>query len=81
MFCQEFFTWYNVDHRHSGIGWHTPASVHYGTAEQIRQQRGRTLDAAYQQHPERFVKKPRRPPEISSTIWINKPEQEATTSS
>src|ERR1019366_3525901 len=23
-FCQRFFTWYNEDHRHSGIGLHTP---------------------------------------------------------
>lgn len=80
-FCQQFFTWYNFDHRHSGIGWHTPASVHYGTAEQIRKQRSNTLAAAYQQHPERFVKKPPQPPQISDTIWINKPEQEATRSS
>lgn len=79
--CQQFFNWYNLEHRHSGIGWHTPASVHYGTAEQIREQRRKTLDAAYQQHPERFVKKSPEPPEISHTIWINKPEQEATKSS
>lgn len=78
-FCQQFFTWYNADHRHSGIGWHTPASVHYGTAEQIRQQRGHTLDAAYQRHPERFVIKAPQPPEISPATWINKPETEATT--
>lgn len=77
--CEEFFTWYNLDHRHSGIGWHTPASVHYGTAEQIRQQRALTLDAAYQQHPERFIRKPPQPPQISPTIWINQPEQEAST--
>ena len=25
-FCQYFFTWYNMDHRHSGIGWRTPAA-------------------------------------------------------
>ncbi len=79
VFCQDFFTWYNLDHRHSGIGWHTPASVHYGTAEEIRQQRGVTLNAAYQQHPERFVRKPPEPPTINTTVWINKPEQEATT--
>ena len=30
-FCDGFFTEYNHVHRHSGIGWHTPASVHYGT--------------------------------------------------
>jgi hypothetical protein len=26
-FCEDFFTTYNHDHRHSGIGLHTPASV------------------------------------------------------
>lgn len=30
--CQEFFAWYNDDHRHSGIAYMTPRSVHYGTA-------------------------------------------------
>ncbi|MEI6623069.1 MAG: integrase core domain-containing protein, partial [Actinomycetes bacterium] len=77
-FCQRFFNWYNLDHRHSGIGWHTPASVHYGTAQQIREQRAHTLNAAYRQHPERFVSKPPTPPQINTTIWINKPETEAT---
>ena len=28
-FCREFFDWYNRDHRHSGIGLHTPEDVHY----------------------------------------------------
>jgi hypothetical protein len=28
-FCDGFFTEYNHGHRHSGIGWHTPASVHF----------------------------------------------------
>ena len=90
-FCQHFFAWYNMDHRHSGIGWHTPASVHYGTAEEVRQQRAVTLDAAFQSHPERFVSKPRTPPQLPTTTqlpttpqlptttWINKPEEETTT--
>lgn len=30
-FCEGLFTEYNHVHRHSGIGWHTPASVHFGT--------------------------------------------------
>ncbi|MDX6330626.1 MAG: putative transposase, partial [Streptomycetaceae bacterium] len=38
-FCQRFFTYYNTVHRHSGIGLHTPASVHDGTAEAIHAQR------------------------------------------
>jgi putative transposase len=30
-----FFTYYNHEHRHSGIGLHTPYSVHIGTAHAI----------------------------------------------
>jgi len=41
-FCEGFFTAYNHEHRHSGIGMHTPASVHIGTAEQIHAQRQTT---------------------------------------
>jgi putative transposase len=78
-FCIQFFAWYNLEHRHSGIGWHTPASVHYGTADEVRAQRAITLDAAYQAHPERFVSKPPTPPKISTASWINQPEQETTT--
>ena len=37
VFCEEFFEHYNHFHRHSGIGLHTPASVHYGTATDIRE--------------------------------------------
>ncbi|WP_031173028.1 integrase core domain-containing protein [Streptosporangium roseum] len=50
-FCEAFFTYYNHEHRHSGIGRHTPASVHFGTAEQIRARRAATLAAAYQASP------------------------------
>lgn len=46
-FCQAFFSYYNHEHRHSGIGLHTPASVHHGTAPQIRAHRQATLDAAH----------------------------------
>lgn len=34
-FCTVFFDHYNHVHRHAGIGLHTPASVHYGTATEI----------------------------------------------
>jgi len=59
-FCGRFFRWYNDEHRHSGIGLHTPADVHYGRAELVRARRGEVLSAAYTQHPERFVRKPPR---------------------
>jgi len=37
---------YNAEHRHSGIGFHTPADVHYGRAELVRDRRGLVLEAA-----------------------------------
>src|SRR5712692_2058199 len=55
-FCREFFAWYNHRHRHSGIGLMTPAAVHYGRAEALRDQRTRVLAAAYAATPERFVR-------------------------
>jgi putative transposase len=73
VFCQQFFSWYNHDHRHSGIGLHTPADVHYGRAATIRAARAEVLTAAYATHPERFVRKHPEPPKLPGTVWINKP--------
>jgi len=75
-FCDQFFTYYNHEHRHSGIGLHTPASVHHGTATQIRAQRAHTLDAAYDAHPDRFRHRPT-PPRLPTAAWINQPTPEA----
>jgi transposase InsO family protein len=71
-FCERFFLAYNHEHRHSGIGMHTPASVHFGTAEQIHIQRQATLNQAYAAHPERFARRPR-PPALPEAAWINQP--------
>jgi putative transposase len=79
-FCSRFFTWYNHDHRHSGIAFHTPADVHYGRAERIDTQRAIVLDGAYAAHPERFVRKPPTPPELPTAAWINKPINDAADS-
>src|SRR5262245_39126727 len=32
--CHGFFSWYNTDHHHSGLGLLTPADVHHGLAAQ-----------------------------------------------
>ena len=78
--CQEFFPWYNNDHRHGGLGLHTAADVHYGKAAAVRAGRAQVLDAAYRAHPERFVSKPPAPPDLPGTSWINPPqEKEGTT--
>ena len=72
-FCQSFFRWYNQEHRHSGVGLLTPATVHYGQAENVLRQRQDVLDVAYQLHPERFVRSAPKPPALPSEVWINKP--------
>jgi putative transposase len=74
-FCAGFFHEYNYIHRHSGIAWHTPASVHFGTADAIDQERQNTLTAAYYAHPERFGRRPH-PPVMPTQSWINQPETE-----
>ena len=72
-FCAIFVEYYNHQHRHSGIGLHTPASVHYGTATQIRAARVITLDAAYAANPARFGNRRPSPPRLPTAAWINKP--------
>ena len=71
--CRTFFPWYNNVHRHSGIGWLTPADVHYGRAEPILARRAAVLAAATQRHPQRFVNGLARPPRLPEAVWINKP--------
>ncbi len=78
-FAEAFFSYYNHEHRHGGIGLHTPASVHYGTAVEIRAQRTRTLDAAYAANPTRFTRAPS-PPKLPTVAWINEPLEEITQS-
>jgi putative transposase len=68
-----FFAWYNDQHRHSSLGYMTPASVHDGSAAALRDKRQVVLDAAYALHPERFVRgRPIAPP-LPTAAWINPP--------
>ena len=73
VFCEQFFSYYNHEHRHSGIGLHTPASVHYSTAAEVRAKRAETLDAAYLANPSRFHHRRPSPPKLPTVAWINKP--------
>ncbi len=72
-FCQHFFRWYNHEHHHSGIALLTPHMVHSGLAAGILDHRQRVLTAAFQQHPERFVRRPPRPAALPEAVWINPP--------
>ena len=75
-FCREFFRWYNTEHRHSGIGLHTPEDVHYLRAESKRQVRAQALQAAFARSPERFPNGHPVPPSLPAAAWINRPNQE-----
>jgi putative transposase len=77
-FADAFFEHYNHHHRHSGIGLHTPADVHFGRAEAVRAQRQHVLDAAYAATPGRF-RRPPQAPTIPDIAWINQPEEESAT--
>jgi len=76
-FCQDFFPWYNCEHRHSGIALLTPEMVHYGKAEAVTSQRQIVLASAFDTHPERFVRGLPVPPSMPEAAWINKPKVES----
>jgi putative transposase len=75
-FCQQFFGWYNKEHRHSGIGLMTPEQVHYDLAKKVYEDRCQVLRSAYEKNPERFKGRVPKPHALPKAAWINKPESE-----
>jgi putative transposase len=71
--ARPFFQWYNYQHYHTGLNLLTPASVHYGQADDIRRQRQAVLAAAYAQHPQRFVHGEPIVMGAPAAVWINPP--------
>ena len=78
-YCRAFFGWYNDEHRHSGIGYMTPHSLHFGHAAAIHLTRQTALDAAFLDHPERFKQRRPQPPAQPTAAWINPPKRENVT--
>ena len=74
-FCRRFFRWYNEEHYHSSIGLMRPFDIHHNLAPTLRQRRQNVLDAAYQDHPERFGQPPQAPA-LPTSAWINRPSTE-----
>jgi putative transposase len=70
---RSFFAWYNDEHRHSGIAFMAPATVHFGRSTAIDAQRRRVLQAAYAAHPERFKGRLPTPPPLPQIVGINSP--------
>ncbi len=78
VFCQDFFPWYNKEHRHSGIGLVTPEQLHYGIAKEIVKNRQKVLYAAFKDKTNRFKGKVPQPPKLPVAAWINKPTSDET---
>ena len=73
-YCRPFFAWYNLAHRHSGIGLMTPSDVHHGRAPEVIRARQQVLDSAWRANPQRFVRKRPQPPQLPPAAWINRPD-------
>lgn len=76
-FMDAFAQWYNHEHRHTGIGLHTPADVHYGLATAKAAERQAVLTEARARHPHRFSTTTNSPKilKVPGTVWINPPAQ------
>lgn len=74
-FCRGFFAWYNHEHRHSGIGFMTPAAMHSGRAQHLHEARQVVLTQAFAEHPERFKGRLPMPPALPTQVGINLPMQ------
>lgn len=66
VWVKKFVTWYNNEHRHSGIGYVTPMQRHTGEDIEIFARREKTYEGAREKHPERWAKESRR--------WTKQPE-------
>ena len=70
---EALFTWYNQEHRHSGIAMLTPAMVHKGEGATRLCARQAILSLAYEAHPERFVSGVPQVGALPEAVWINPP--------
>ncbi len=73
-FCRAFFTWYNNEHKHTGINLLPPTVVHHGKTETVITARQVVLTRAYELHPERFVAKAPKHKQLPEAVWINPPK-------
>jgi putative transposase len=76
-FMDTFTNWYNHEHRHTGIGLHTPADVHFGLATNKAADRRSVLTDARARHPHRFgTTHAPKILELPDTVWINRPAED-----
>lgn len=70
-----FEHWYCHEHHHTALGLMTPATIHFGQADELWLQRQAVLQAAYQAHPERFSRGQPTPARWAGEVWINAPHK------
>lgn len=70
----QFVTWYNTEHRHSGIRFVTPEQRHHGLDHEILARRERVWQAARARHPERWSGKLRNW-DRQEIVYLNSPEE------
>jgi putative transposase len=70
LWVKKFVSWYNNDHRHSGINYVTPSERHSGKDKEILNKRKALYEAAKSKHPERWSRETRAW-EFSDTEWLN----------
>ena len=66
--CQDFFSWYNHEHRHGGLGLHTAADVHHGQAPAVQAQRGPRPGRRLPRPPRALRQQATRPAEIARNL-------------
>jgi putative transposase len=72
-YFEEFFNWYNQEHRHSGIAHLPPHVVHVGRGAETLECRAKVKQAAFERTPDRFVRGSPILPELPEAVWINWP--------
>lgn len=77
---RDLIDWYNNEHRHSSLAYLTPHDVHFGHADERLAARADVLRAAYEAHPERFVRGVPQVPVVPHAVWINQPRREDSAS-
>ncbi len=77
--CTDFFSWYNNEHRHGGLGLLTPHDVHHGLGGARLEARNVVLAAAFAARPERFPGGQPSAGVVPGEVWINKPQQPSPT--
>jgi putative transposase len=70
-----FVSWYNNEHRHSGIKFVTPAQRHYGKDQRILENRQSVYEAAKLVRPDRWRNRSTRNWDRIEKVWLNPPKE------